>query len=167
MASCYNALENFSFAIQRYEKALGINPFYTAAHLGLAEDYLHLDKLDKAEYHTQKAQELDDTSPEPLINLGLIAIKKEQFDRAIDYFNKALEINDDPFVYFELSSIYLTKGDRKKAIKNLQKTIEIDNNYLDAYYSLAQIYEESGEIDKSIEYYSVCEQMARIFLMCM
>jgi glycosyltransferase involved in cell wall biosynthesis len=55
-------------------------------------------------------------------NLALLSVNSDN-DKAIEIFNKSLEIEDDPSTYIQLISIYISKNDHKRVIEtfnNLQ-----------------------------------------------
>ena len=93
-------------AIPNYEAALEKDPDYAPAHaaLGLAwylltntsatYGTLALDEsLSKALPHLERALELDPDSPEALGNMGLTYDARQQYEEAVTYYEKALEIN--------------------------------------------------------------------------
>ncbi|RJS85559.1 tetratricopeptide repeat protein [Methanophagales archaeon] len=80
-------------------------------------------------------------------NLGVEEYQKGNHDKAIYYFNKAIE--SDPnnavvyhnrgLVYFKMGSYYNTEPFHK-AISDFSKAIELDPNYVDAYYNRGLAY---------------------------
>ena len=47
--------------------------------------------------------------------------------------------------YYNLALTYKNKGEIGQAIKEYQKAIEIDPNFMEAHYNLGKIYQEKGE----------------------
>ena len=73
--------------------------------------------------------------------LGLCNINLCCWDDAFCNFTKLVEIdNQDALSLYYLSSIYIEKNDLENAEKTLNKVIELRENYLDAYKSLAVVY---------------------------
>ena len=63
------------------------------------------------------------------LNLGFLSMKSGQFDKAIERFNKVLEINStriDMYVY--LGEAYVRKGEKGKAIENFQIFKNLSND---------------------------------------
>lgn len=66
-------------------------------------------------------------------NIGLIYYNKGDYDRAMEYYNKSLNIKerigDEPGMastYYNIFLIYETKGNINKAIYYLEKCVEIE-----------------------------------------
>ncbi|WP_153798494.1 OmpA family protein [Foetidibacter luteolus] len=63
-------------------------------------------------------------------------------------------INKKAVAIYEKAITQLQDGQVKEAIPTLQKAIELDGNYVDAYLSLAGVYAELKQYDKSVELYN-------------
>ena len=50
-----------------------------------------------------------------------------QFDNALEWYNKALEIEDYVWTYYGIASIYGRRGDVNNTVEYLKKAIEIDS----------------------------------------
>ena len=80
-------------------------------------------------------------------NLGVGEYQKENYDKAISYFNKAIELDPNNavayhnrgLVYFKIASYFNTEP-FYKAISDFSKAIELDPNYVDAYYNRGLAY---------------------------
>ena len=80
-------------------------------------------------------------------NLGVKEYQKENYDKAISYFNKAIELDPNNavayhnrgLVYFKTGSYYNTEP-FYEAISDFSKAIEVDPNYVDAYYNRGLAY---------------------------
>jgi Flp pilus assembly protein TadD len=80
------------------------------------------------------AEGIKETDQITLINQGVAFIKEGQYDRAIAYFNKAIDINArDAVAYNNRGIAYTEKGQYDKAISDCSKAIEINPGYAMAY----------------------------------
>jgi tetratricopeptide (TPR) repeat protein len=65
-----------------------------------------------------------------LMQQGLDETKKGNYDKALEYLNKSLQLTNDPNtianVYSAIGSVYSYKGDNNKAIEYFKKAIEIN-----------------------------------------
>jgi tetratricopeptide (TPR) repeat protein len=90
------------------------------------------------------------------MKLGFEYLEKRDFDKAIDYCNKALEINPNLFgARYTLSTAYLSKGEPDKAIDHSMKLIELYPNAqeLDSvYYNLSTAYLIKKDYDRAIDF---------------
>ena len=75
-----------------------------------------------------------------------------EYDNAILYYQKAIEINPDyAFAYINMGLAYGNKSNYDKAIECYQKAIEINPEYAEAYYKMGVAYVDKGNYDKAIE----------------
>lgn len=90
---------------------------------------------------------------EALLKLSELFYLVRQYQKAIDYVNKALKI--DPNLargYYQKGSIYRESGDTAKAISSLETAIEQDNKFEDAFYDIGIIY-AARKNPIALEYY--------------
>ena len=87
--------------------------------------------------------------------LGISYGKKGQYDQAIFYFNKALEINPKiAVVYYNRGLAYDNKSQYDQAISDYTKAIELNQRYADAYYNSGLAYDNKSQYDQAISDYS-------------
>jgi len=68
-----------------------------------------------------------------LVNAGNSYAKKEEYDEAIDEYNKAIEIDPELMDgYNNRGLAYHNKGQYDKALSDLNKALEINPDYADA-----------------------------------
>jgi len=100
---------------------------------------------------------------------GMIELKKEDFTKATEYFNKAISLlpfqshwsNDTHAVFFEsLALAYFMAGNLERAREEYEKTtslttgrLEYGDIYAKSLYKLGKIYEKKGWEGKAIENY--------------
>jgi tetratricopeptide (TPR) repeat protein len=59
--------------------------------------------------------------------MGLTHVQKQDFDQAINYFNKSIEMDPkNPWAYNDRGVAYVAKGKHDRAISNYTKALEID-----------------------------------------
>lgn len=88
-------------------------------------------------------------------NLANDYYKIGEFDKAVEYYNKALELRPDLLeTYFNRGLAYTRKQNYDKAIEDLSKVIELNPNLAEAYYTRGLVYEYKQDYDKAIENYA-------------
>ncbi|MCJ7578295.1 MAG: tetratricopeptide repeat protein, partial [candidate division Zixibacteria bacterium] len=92
--------------------------------------------------------------------LGLHYYKLRQFEEAVRYYNKAIEI--DPlykFAYNMLAYAYNEIGDFEKSIWAINKYISIAPDEANPYDTRADLYAYNGKLDQAIESYKKALEM--------
>ena len=82
-------------------------------------------------------------------NTGLTLVMTNQYtnqyDSAIEYYNKALAINpNDAECYYWLAIAYSGKEDLSQALNNFNKAIELDPKYIEAYTMRSELHRKIG-----------------------
>ena len=100
----------------------------------------------------ETTEEIKETDLVVLLNQGAAFAEKGQYDRAIAYFNKAIEINPKlAEAYYNRGLVYKEKGQYDKAISDFTKAIEINPRHADAYYSRGVVYYYKKDYEKALD----------------
>jgi tetratricopeptide (TPR) repeat protein len=142
--AAYYSSSEFKLAEKDFENAIISNPLYN----GIANpNPLWLSQLSSA-----------------YSSLGDVYISTNQHDKAIENYNKALEINNSNInSYLNRAIAYYQKKDYQNALKDVQRSIKkiegqenINNKMLArAYNKMGIIYLAEGLFDKSIESFNI------------
>ena len=115
--------------------------------LELAADYsLHASNLDSAFYYSTLAEKYGAHSAQFYRLKSKIYNQKGEYDRAIDYINKAILINRSDFEsYYNKGKIYLSFGDTISALKFMKIGLRQYRNNYEVLYEVSGIYEKTGQ----------------------
>ena len=129
---------------------------------------------DRAAAHYRKALELSDDDPQALTSLGLALIELQDFEGALNCYQKAAKVSpNDPLPLEKIAQLcermgsldlaaqaalrgaelYLQNKDIQKAVENWERVTRLDPENLLARSRLAMVYEKSGEISKAVSQY--------------
>ena len=150
---------NYNGAISNYDKALAIEKDYRIYYQkGIAQKKANNLEGSKASFEDCLKMKNDF---EPGYNaLGGVFFSMGDYTKAINNFEKVLTLSDNASVqkkvkknlslaYAKLGNEEITNGNSQKAIESLNKAVEYEK-YDAAYLSLAKLYSEMGEWNKSI-----------------
>ncbi len=126
------------------------------------EQYNEAAKFADAIEQFEKAIVIDDRKADAYINLGYALHMSNQFDKAVEVFEKALEYSpDNPVLKENLINVYETKagnlaavGDFQQALLNFEKIEAIDPNYPDLMYNIALMHYQMKEYREALSYYA-------------
>ncbi len=150
---------DYTAAVQSYDQALAIEKDYrTYYQKGIA--LKKLSKLDEAKDAFENSLQQKNDFEAAYNALGGVYFSMGNYSKAVDNFEKVLKSATNENVksavkknlaiaYAKMGSNAATEGNSNKAIDYLQKAVD-NNNYDAAYLSLAKLYSELGDWDKSI-----------------
>ena len=74
-------------------------------------------------------------------------MQKQNWDKALSYFNKSMDLNNKfPNTFFNMAIILNLLNKKKESIQYFKSYIELQPNNIEAYYSLGICYREIGDI---------------------
>jgi len=87
-------------------------------------------------------------------NIGNSYYQKGEYEKALEYYQKAININPKhTSAHYNIGIIYQNRNEDDKALEYYQKAININPKYVDAYNNIGIIYQNRNEDDKALEYY--------------
>jgi len=116
-------------AIKDFQRALEADVEFGPAHNSLGRAYFMQERFYEAAWEFEYAHKQLPRAPEPLNNLGLIHERDRSYDRAIEYYRKAVERAPDNIrMKANLARAMIRRGDRTKEVHNLlQQILERDD----------------------------------------
>jgi tetratricopeptide (TPR) repeat protein len=134
----------FDQAVEAYNKALELRPFYAEAYVGLGDAKAAKGDVNGAVSAYQKALQHNPLNPKVHVSLGKIYYaEKGLYYESVTAYKKAVEL--DP-MYVEarigLAEVYEEKGLYQEAIAEYRRVVEMDAKNTGALYNLALVYEK-------------------------
>ena len=108
-------------------------------------------RLDKALAEYRQAQRINADRPESYINLGILAIRLQQFTQAEKLYLQALKL-DPGFAnaYVNLADLYRSQQQDDKAEQALKKALKLSNQNAAAHHALGLLYIRKKQLDKAL-----------------
>jgi len=102
------------------------------------------------------SRRLREESPDYYYALAQLEEAKRNWDKAIEYYQKALSVDDKYADAYEgLGGVYYEKGEYALEVSNYEKAALIDPKNHDYLHYLGTAYEDIGEYDKADKEYSL------------
>lgn len=135
-------------SIALYDPYSDISPLIMY-HITAAFNLRKNKEFQKSENELKEILKLDSNSAVAFHHLGLTYFAMEDFQKALDYFHKALDDKNfkSPLLYHDLFAASLRIGLKNDAIAYLQTGIENFPNYLPFYSQAANYYIENKNIE--------------------
>ncbi|MGA1791756.1 MAG: fused MFS/spermidine synthase [bacterium] len=135
-------MENLAMA--EFERAISLNPEELPTVKRYVEFLIYAYKekgqFEQAERLVKKFQALDPDQMAAHYQMGLIHYQNKEWDQALKEFRLALELLESADIYYYLSLVYQKKGEVKEAIWAIQKTLELDPDYVEGWNHLGNLY---------------------------
>jgi len=155
-------------AIELLNICIKKNPFDPDNFNFLGVAYYKKGNAAKAMENYRKTLELDNNYASVFNNIGSLYLavylgnkKKDEgvYRLAMENFNRALEIDPRLFAaYNGRGAAYQFKNQEKKAIADWEKAIEINPDYIDAYFNIGISYLQIGDKAAALKHLLLCKQ---------
>lgn len=137
----------FDYAIKCFRHALEINDDLEI-HDYLSQALIRNNELLPAYHELQVLADAEPDNQDIYIRMASVAFMTEDYDAMKDACQKALDISkDNPVVYLFYARAYRGAGDYVNALAMVNKAIELDNNYVDAYELRGEILLEMDDVN--------------------
>jgi len=153
LGSLYSQGRQWEKAIAACEKAISLAPNLAEAYRQLARVWTQLQKRETATEYWYQAFKIEPNwaTAEEHVSLGNNLVEQAKFDRAIECYSQAIQI--DPtfsIAYHNLGEMLFREKRWEDAIANYRKAIEIHPNAFESYHSLGKTWAAQGELDRAI-----------------
>ena len=142
LGSGYYEQNSLAIALQEFTEAVGIDPDYAPAYIGLGLVYTRLGDDAKAESNLKRATELEPNNPEARNNYGTFLCGRNRIDESLGEFRAAAGnplYSTPENAYLNIGICSLKKGDAAGAEAAFLKALEYQPLSPQASYQLARI----------------------------
>jgi tetratricopeptide (TPR) repeat protein len=146
--------KDYQRALSHYQQAVSIRPEHAIFHNNLGRVYGVLGDLENAQAELTKATELNPELSEAMNNLGIVYYQKKQYEAAAWLFALSDRRKPDARVAFNLAKAQLQLGQADKAQASLQKALQLQPGYADAYKELGVLLRKQGNNDGALDAFS-------------
>ena len=161
LGKLYYLKGDYENSISECQYALELNPDLIEVHWIFGLTLIRKKIFDNAESEVSTIKGLiEKTNVEELKKYyyhlkGELSLSKGHHKQAIDYFNKAANIEslDRQFFINASGEAYFKVGELDKAAKKLESVIRINPNHAQSHYLLGLVYQKRGEQEKAKEHF--------------
>ncbi len=152
----YDRIQNLEIAILLFEKALQREPSYAPAHAGRAEAFLRNYRLtadalslERARDGVRAAMQFNAQSAPVHFAMGLYRNATGDYERAIESFQRSLQIEPGPDAARELGNSYSALNRLQAAEGAYARAIQMRRGYWAGYKDLAAFYSKHGRLKEA------------------
>lgn len=156
LAEVYFTMADYQNAIKKYEQLNeeGIEEVSgTIISARLGSCYLMIGDYTEAIVLLEDALSYKDDA-EVFYQLGIVHVQKEDYDKAIEPLEKAVEL--DPSLtgaYILLSDVYENQSKLEQALEEIENGIQYNEIYIELYFKAAELASKLNEFGKAESYY--------------
>lgn len=129
-------------AIQCYQTVLHLQPHHSLAYHNLALIAQEQGQLNEALKYFNQALEMDPNQALVRLHLGDLYHQMGQFKQAELYYQEVVKREPSPSMYLKLGKNYYSQNEISKAVQVALQAIQLDPNYHQGYYFLAEVLQE-------------------------
>lgn len=155
----YDRIENLDSAIAAFRQSVDSDPHFALSYAGLGQAYMQKyalahtpESVNAARDACSRAADLDSSSPEGEICLGMLFNRTGEYEQAVQHLEHAVNQGadrDQP--YRELGTAYERLKRLDKAESVLKMAIALRPQYWAGYSQLGAFYRRQGSTDQAIE----------------
>lgn len=142
--------KEYAAALEEYLRVLEEHPDIHQLYDKIGLCYYRLNELDKAIENFKLMLIKDPQSQDTLINLSAIYLERGNLEDGMKYFNQLDESTiKDKGLFYNIGILLFRNGQIDLAIENLEKSLNFDPNYVEAYYQLALAHLNKGQMEEA------------------
>jgi tetratricopeptide (TPR) repeat protein len=140
-ARVYMRLNQLQEGVNDAKRAIRLDSTKPEYYLTLVDAHFMRNETRPAKDVLETVEKKFPGNTEALLKLAEIYYLVQNYQKGIDYVNKALKIDEHiAKAYYIKGSIYRESGDTAKAVSSLETAVEQDNRYEDAFYDLGILF---------------------------
>lgn len=147
-------------AITLYEDILKSFPNSFVALNSVGVEYMYSNNDEKALYYLNKSIQVAPYNYKGFYNRGLLHLKTQQPEKAIQNFNRSLEIYDYPKAFVGRASAYQMLGDIPKAMSDANHVLARNSGNAKAHFILGNCYNDLNRLDEAMKEYNTAIALA-------
>ena len=151
LAHAYDKIGDTDLAIEEFKKVLAIDQYDFVTYNDLGSIYEIENKNALAEKFVKKSLEIKPDYGRALYNMGVLSKKKGDNALALKYYYEAIEKFEDPFLFLNMSAVYIEEKDYKSAINILDRGLLDFPNSVNLHYNKACSFSLLGEDNRAKE----------------
>jgi tetratricopeptide (TPR) repeat protein len=159
--------QRFSDALSCFQQALKLAPKSAKAENNLGLAYEAMNQTDAAveayrqAIKWQKEGPHDQVSEQPLLNLGIVLLHREELAEAEPLLTQAVALAPkDPRIHEQLGHLYMQKADYGAAQHELQQACALDPKNSSLHFLLGQAYRHMGKQQEAQAEFAVSARLA-------
>lgn len=156
---CFVRLNVWSSALVLYEDILKKFPNSSVALYSAGVESMRLDQDEKSLAYFNRSVKAAPNNYKSYYNRGLLYLKNQKPNSAIQNFDRALELKDYYKTYTARATAYLQLGDVAKAMADANRSLDLEKNNPKAHYVLGSSFDKLDRLEEALGEYNRALQL--------
>jgi tetratricopeptide (TPR) repeat protein len=159
----YSQLGFWKDSVTLFSHALDVTENNYVIHYNIACMFMEQRDSELAEQHYKKSLQIKPDFSDSFGGLGVILLEKGQSEKAIEYFNRTIQIQGEkvePYVYNNLGRALQAQGKLDSALANYNKALQINHDNPKAHFNLAILLFSQKKYDLALDHLFQSMQLA-------
>ena len=140
-ARLYMRKPDFDLALKDLNSAISLSPGNPAYYVTLSDVYLLRGETNNCSESLEKALSLDPQNNDALLKLAKLNLVLREYASVFENVKKALAVDPiNPRAFFIRAIALLETGDTVRAVDDLKKTVDQDQEFFEAFLELGELY---------------------------
>ncbi len=162
LAFSYFSQWKYADAEREFKQAIALNPRYPTAYHWYNIMLLRVGRIDEASTIIRQGYELDSLSPIITLNVGAIPLFKKQYQEALAYFQRSIQLEPSFAPGYEFTGMaYEAMNKKADALLQYQKAVELSGRSSEALGYLGHLYAIIGQRDQALKLLAENEERYR------
>ena len=138
-----------------YKKALEAGFDMDMIQNDIAISYINKGMLDEAEKYALQAVAINPRFADGFNNLGIISYKKGLFQKAVEYYSKAISISGKDAYLYNLGAVYRQANVPEGALKAYQQALAVNPYSSKMYFMIGNVYLDKNDPENAAKNYEL------------
>ena len=153
MGDAYQEKRMYVEALRSHRELLRLKPDDNFARFDVVAGLVNLGRFDAAIEEAERSLELYPADPVLVEMLGLAYFYKNDLERAVEFLEKSVHIEESSSALSKLGEIHASRGDFEKAVPLIRRALDINPRSPGAHYTMALIEEANGDLPSALDSY--------------
>lgn len=151
LGNCYSHQRDHESALNFFNRAIQLDVRFGYAYCLKGHEYIYCDQLVKAKTCYEAALKIDQNHFHTWWGLGNVSLKQEKYDKALEYFSKANQLNSkNSIIYSYIGIVYEKMEKNQEALAAFKKSEELNPKALMTRFNKTQIYYKLGDYSNAL-----------------
>ncbi|EPX73060.1 anaphase-promoting complex subunit Apc3 [Schizosaccharomyces octosporus yFS286] len=152
----HSANEEYEKSKTSFRKAIRINARHYNAWYGLGMVYLKTGRNDQADFHFQRAAEINPNNSVLISCIGMIFERCKDFEKALEFYCKACELDDkSSLARFKKAKVLILLHNYDRALIELERLKSIAPDEANVHFMLGKIYKQRGQKNMAMRHLTI------------